>query len=63
VTYENWPAAQLLIEKGIDWKSFRTLRGQDLPATLQAQTQVTYPQKPGLPALINKLGTLTAITN
>ena len=63
VTCENWPAAQLLIEKGIDWKSFRTLKGLDLPAMLQAQTQVSYPQKPGLPALLQKLGTVTAITN
>lgn len=52
VTCENWPAAQRLIEKGIDWKSFRTLKGQDLPVTLKAQTEVSYPQKPGLPALI-----------
>jgi len=62
VTCENWPAAHLLIEKGVDWKNFRTLNGLDLPATLKAQTQATYPQKPGLPALLQKLGTLTSIT-
>ena len=52
VTCQNWPAAKLLIEKGIDWKNFRTLSGVGLPATLDGQTRVSYPQKPGLPELI-----------
>lgn len=58
VTCQNWPAAQLLIEKGIDWKSFHSNSGLDLPTTLDAQTRVSYPQKPGLPellALVKKL--------
>ena len=52
VTCENWPAAKLLIEKGIDWKSFRTLSGLGLREALEAQTRVSYPQKPGLPEMI-----------
>ncbi len=52
VICENWPAAKLLIEKGIDWKSFRANNGLDLPSTLDGQTRVSYPQKPGLPELI-----------
>ena len=62
VLCENWPAAKLLIEKGIDWKSFRANNGLDLPTTLDGQTRVSYPQKPGLPELIQKLGIVTSIT-
>lgn len=55
VLCQNWPAAKLLIEKGIDWKSFRANNGLDLPTTLDAQTRVSYPQKPGLHELIKTL--------
>jgi hypothetical protein len=52
VNSQNWGAARLLIERGIDWKSYRDLRGLDLPTRLAADARLDFIKKEGLPELI-----------
>ena len=52
VNSQNWRAARLLIERGIDWKAYRDLRGLDLPTRLAADARLDFIKKEGLPELI-----------
>ena len=46
----------MLIDRGIDWKSYRDLQGRDLAARLQSDAGYSFGNKTGLAELIQSLG-------
>jgi hypothetical protein len=55
VNSQNWRAARLLVERGIDWKAYRDLQGLDLPTRLASDARKDFGNKDGLPELIAAL--------
>lgn len=50
-TCSNWKATLLLLEKGAEWKSFRTLNGQGFAEMLESHQRV-YGDEPGLAEVV-----------
>jgi hypothetical protein len=51
VNGQNWSAVAFLIQRGIDWRSYRDLQGRDLPTRLQSDAEQPFGNKAGLPEL------------
>lgn len=51
VNVQNWPAVTLLLDRGLDWRSYRDLQGRDLPTRLAADAALAFTPKDGLDAL------------
>lgn len=55
VNSQNWAAVKVLLDRGIDWNSFRDPQGRDLLSRLKNDAGYSWSKKEGLDELIRRL--------